>query len=272
VRTDDQDPKDLDAKLSAQSRRLLNEMNALIERGRLLLRDRQRAMAASERVQATPGTLGAVLYARPGDEPELERDWISLVRAIAAGDRPALHALGERTHRLVSTLILRLAGARQAERLTRDAFNDVRREAGRYDVDSGTVLGWVMNLARARVAAGPRSVAVSSLESILPPAPQWTEPPWADVAPGISVKIFASDPERHRVSMQVRLVPGGEYPAHTHAGVEELHLLDGELWIDDRKLRAGDYNRAEPGTGDSRVWSETGCSCVLVTSTRDILR
>ena len=57
-----------------------------------------------------------------------------------------------------------------------------------------------------------------------------------------------------------------------HAGVEELHLLDGELWIDDRKLYPGDYNRAEPGTADHRVWSETGCTCVLITSTRDVLR
>jgi hypothetical protein len=26
-----------------------------------------------------------------------------------------------------------------------------------------------------------------------------------------------------------------------------------------------------PGTGDKRVWSETGCTCVLITSTRDRL-
>jgi len=73
------------------------------------------------------------------------------------------------------------------------------------------------------------------------------------------------------VSMLVRLAPGGEYPPHTHAGTEELHLLDGELWIDDRKLYPGDYNCADPGTGDRRVWSETGCTCVLVTSTKDVL-
>ena len=30
--------------------------------------------------------------------------------------------------------------------------------------------------------------------------------------------------------------------------VEELHLLNGELWIDERKLFPGDYNRAEPGS------------------------
>jgi hypothetical protein len=72
--------------------------------------------------------------------------------------------------------------------------------------------------------------------------------------------------------MLVRLAPGSCYPPHTHAGVEELHLLDGELWIDDRKLYPGAYNRAEPGTGDERVWSETGCTCVLITSTLDKLR
>jgi anti-sigma factor ChrR (cupin superfamily) len=103
-------------------------------------------------------------------------------------------------------------------------------------------------------------------------ARRWTEPEWEEVAPGISCKLLSTDTERNLVSMLVRLAPGVEYPPHCHAGVEELHLLDGELWIDDRKLRAGDYNRAEPGTSDSRVWSETGCTCVLVTSSRDELR
>ena len=100
----------------------------------------------------------------------------------------------------------------------------------------------------------------------------WREPEWEEVAPGIFCKLLATDTETHRVSMLVRLLPGVDYPPHTHAGVEELHLLDGELWIDDRKLVPGDYNRAEPGTGDKRVWSETGCTCVLITSTRDVLR
>jgi anti-sigma factor ChrR (cupin superfamily) len=77
---------------------------------------------------------------------------------------------------------------------------------------------------------------------------------------------------KHVVSMLVRLAPGAEYPPHGHAGIEELHLLDGELWIDERKLYPGDYNRAEPGTSDKRVWSETGCTCVLITSTKDMLR
>jgi hypothetical protein len=97
-------------------------------------------------------------------------------------------------------------------------------------------------------------------------------PRWAEVAPGISCAVLARDEGRHYVSMLVRLAPGTDYPPHTHADIEELYLLDGELWIDDRKLHPGDYNRAEPGTSDRRVWSETGCTCLLMTSMRDELR
>jgi ChrR Cupin-like domain/Putative zinc-finger len=109
-------------------------------------------------------------------------------------------------------------------------------------------------------------------QPVLPSAQRRSEPDWEQVAPGIECKVLATDTERHRVSMLVRLAPGASYPAHTHAGVEELHLLDGELWIDARKLLPGDYNYGAPGADDERVWSETGCTCVLVTSTKDILR
>jgi anti-sigma factor ChrR (cupin superfamily) len=117
-----------------------------------------------------------------------------------------------------------------------------------------------------------RVAAQTGTRPALPAAPQWFEPEWDEVAPGICCKMLAADAEQHRISMLVRLSPGAEYPPHTHAGVEQLHLLQGELWIDERKLFPGDYNRAEPGTSDSRVWSESGCTCVLITSTRDILR
>jgi hypothetical protein len=107
---------------------------------------------------------------------------------------------------------------------------------------------------------------------VLPPARRWSEPEWEQVAPGIECKLLANDAERDRVSMLVRLAPGASYPPHTHAGVEELHLLDGELWINERKLVPGDYNYGAPGALDERVWSETGCTCVLITSTKDVLR
>jgi anti-sigma factor ChrR (cupin superfamily) len=116
-----------------------------------------------------------------------------------------------------------------------------------------------------------RIAVETGTEPVLPPARERLDPEWEEVAPGISCKLLATDEVNHQVSMLVRLAPGVDYPPHTHAGVEELHLLYGELWIDDRKLFPGDYNRAELGTADKRVWSETGCTCVLITSTRDVL-
>jgi anti-sigma factor ChrR (cupin superfamily) len=100
---------------------------------------------------------------------------------------------------------------------------------------------------------------------------RWAEPEWKLAGPGISCKLLATDTEKNRVSMLVRLAPGAEYPSHRHADIEELHLLHGELIINDQKLYPGDYHRAEAGSVDHRVWSETGCTCVLLTSTRDLL-
>ena len=94
---------------------------------------------------------------------------------------------------------------------------------------------------------------------------------WKEVGPGIFCKLLAVDRQRAIVSMLVRLAPGTDYPPHRHAGVEELYMLDGELIVDGARFHPGDYRRAEAGTIDHRVWSETGCTCVLITSTDDAL-
>jgi quercetin dioxygenase-like cupin family protein len=117
-----------------------------------------------------------------------------------------------------------------------------------------------------------RRIAVETGEEPMARPPETrAEPEWAEAAPGISCKLLSTDMERRRVSMLVRLAPGTDYPPHEHADVEELYLLDGELIVDDKRLYPGDYLRAEPGTVDHRVWSETGCTCVLLTSTNDVL-
>jgi DNA-directed RNA polymerase specialized sigma24 family protein len=253
------------------------------------------------------GTLGALLYAETTETPVAEKDWLRLVQYIAAGDPCALHQLYARLHRIVFTLLVRITHSREtAEQVTVDVFHDVWRRAPGYDPAAGTVIGWVMNQARLRAMRSVRleqrekpsdSYALAAgdtdADDLLSPstalwdrlaarvttgtrprpgiaAPQpLRETEWQEVAPGISCKVLATDNGRERVSMLVRLAPGIAYPPHRHAGVEELHLLEGELWIEDRLLHAGDYNRADPGTADERVFSETGCMCVLVTSPND---
>jgi RNA polymerase sigma-70 factor, ECF subfamily len=103
-----------------------------------------------EGTQETPATLGDVLYAK-SKALVPEQEWVGLVQGIAAGDQLALHALYERTHRIVFTLIMRITANREAaEELTIDVFHDIWRRAARYDPANGTVLGWIMNQARSR--------------------------------------------------------------------------------------------------------------------------
>ena len=79
-----------------------------------------------------------------------EAEWVALVRAVAAGDQGALHALDERTNRVAFTLIVRITANREtAEEVTMDVFHDVWRRASRYQETHGQSR-WIMNLARSR--------------------------------------------------------------------------------------------------------------------------
>jgi DNA-directed RNA polymerase specialized sigma24 family protein len=233
---------------------------------------------------------------RTGDAALDERDWVVLVNYIAAGDQRALRQLYERTHRLVFSLIARITNSRDvAGNLTVEVYSDVWRHAHSYDPANESVLGWMMTLARAQAEGWLRFDRGFDTEILTPRTPlwaiiayrivseygvppaftateEWTDPDWNEVAEGIWCKILSTDEQRDRVSMLVRLQPRIAYPPHRHAGIEELHLLQGELTIDGRKLQPGDYHRSEPGTSHTHVYSETGCACVLITSPRDVLR
>jgi RNA polymerase sigma-70 factor (ECF subfamily) len=96
-------------------------------------------------------TLGDVLYPDRSRTVVAEESWAGLVRAMAAGDQIALHALYERSHRVVFTLVMRITGNREtAEEVTLDVFHDLWRRSAAYDPANGTVLGWIMNQARSR--------------------------------------------------------------------------------------------------------------------------
>ena len=107
--------------------------------------------AEQEQGDGSNGTLGDVLYADQAKTLVFEKEWVGLVQSIAAGDQGALHALYERTHRIVFTLAVRITNNREtAEEVTLDVFHDVWRRASTYDAANGTVVGWIMNQARSR--------------------------------------------------------------------------------------------------------------------------
>jgi len=156
-----------------------------------------------------------------------------------------------------------------------DECNACTQELERLSPIADSLHAWPTDLLRPSASLygrlARRIAAETGAHPVLPVSREWREPEWREVSPGILCKILATDTERDRVTMLVRLLPGVSYPPHTHAGVEELHLLDGELWIEDRLLHPGDYNYGKPGASDQRVYSETGCTCVLITSPSDVL-
>jgi len=96
------------------------------------------------------GTLADVVLVK-GKPRMAERGWSRLVRAVAAKDQAALHALYDRAHRIVFTLAMRIVRDRAtAEEITLDVFHDVWRYAAAYGRENGTVVAWIMNLARSR--------------------------------------------------------------------------------------------------------------------------
>ncbi|HET8946467.1 MAG TPA: cupin domain-containing protein [Candidatus Polarisedimenticolia bacterium] len=240
-------------------------------------------------------TLAQVLDALKADACVPEKYWVDLVHALARGDQLALNALYLRTSRLVFTWVLRItANRKSAEEETLEVYLDLWHGASSYDPSDGSVLAWIMNHARARAMnrlASPapasrspgevsftslwrrlaRRVAAEAGRAVVVSPYEGPETVWEEVAPGLSCALLAKDDSRGTVSMLVRMAPGVEYPPHTHAGVEELYMFEGDLTVDDKHLVAGDYLRSEPGSSDHRVRTATGCSGVLITSSRDLL-
>jgi len=152
---------------------------------------------------------------------------------------------------------------------------ECRREIETLRLIIGSFVSWPTDLLRPPTdlwkRLSQRISEESGAELVSRPTRLTTRPEWEKSAAGIFCKVLAVDAMTSQITMLVRLAPGTNYPPHRHAGVEELYLLHGELIIDDKKLQVGEFIRAEAGSVDHRVWSETGCTCVLLTSTRDAI-
>lgn len=89
------------------------------------------------------------------------------------------------------------------------------------------------------------------------------------VAPGIDVKRLSEDRVRERATLLVRLAPGASYPDHRHADVEELYLLEGEVFVSGVLMRAGDYCRSEADSVHDHIHTSTGCLFLATASLRN---
>ena len=79
---------------------------------------------------------------------------------------------------------------------------------------------------------------------------------WPDFVPGIQRRVLW-----HREGQAAMLYfaqAGAQVPLHTHGHDEECLMVQGELFLDDVLLKAGDYQLAPAGTGHRITETDTG--------------
>ncbi|MGD9764490.1 MAG: cupin domain-containing protein [Candidatus Binatia bacterium] len=86
---------------------------------------------------------------------------------------------------------------------------------------------------------------------------------------GFEIKLLMADPTANRATVLGRMAPGTAYPAHRHAGLEELYLLEGDLLVGGVLMRTGDYCSALTGSVHDGVRTLGGCLFVVTASTAD---
>ncbi|WIT12586.1 cupin domain-containing protein [Paucibacter sediminis] len=79
---------------------------------------------------------------------------------------------------------------------------------------------------------------------------------WPDYAPGIQRRVLWQ--RDGQAALLYRAQPGAQVPQHRHGHDEECLMLEGELFLDDLLLQAGDYQLAPAGSGHQITETDTG--------------
>ena len=97
------------------------------------------------------------------------------------------------------------------------------------------------------IAAQPGDAAHTVLDSVAG---------WPDFAPGIRRRVLWQ--RDGQAALLYLADPGAQVPVHTHGHDEECLMVQGELFLDDLLLQAGDYQLAPAGTGHRVTETDTG--------------
>ncbi len=84
---------------------------------------------------------------------------------------------------------------------------------------------------------------------------------WVEVTPLARFKMLVENGDAS--SFIVKLEPGAEFPGHDHAEDEECMMLEGDLWIGDLHLFAGDYHLAPKGMQHDTIRTDNGALLFL---------
>lgn len=79
---------------------------------------------------------------------------------------------------------------------------------------------------------------------------------WEAVTPLVDAKLLFRDEVSE--TLLYRLLPGAELPGHAHPGNEECMMLEGEMWIGELCLLAGDFHLGKQGHDHDTIRSPKG--------------
>ena len=82
--------------------------------------------------------------------------------------------------------------------------------------------------------------------------------------PGIKMRVLALNKKRGYATLLLEVAPGTRFPSHHHGGAEECYVVSGSLFTCGRKLGPGDFVHADEDTDHGELWTEEGCSVILV--------
>ena len=88
---------------------------------------------------------------------------------------------------------------------------------------------------------------------------------WQPDGPKFWTKLLHEDLAKGERTLLMKVDPGASFPLHAHEEVEQIYVLAGSFFDQDRTLRAGDYACRAPGAMHM-AGSEEGAVMLLIYS------
>lgn len=86
---------------------------------------------------------------------------------------------------------------------------------------------------------------------------------WVNAGPGVEVKVLRKDLERNDQTVLIRMQPGSVVVGHRHTQEEECLILEGEVFIGNYRLSAGDMHVARPGVVHAPIRAPHGALLMI---------
>jgi len=86
---------------------------------------------------------------------------------------------------------------------------------------------------------------------------------WVAAGPGVEVKVLRHNAARRDQTVLIRMQPGAVVVGHRHTQEEECLVLEGEVFVGDHRLGAGDMHVAVAGVVHAPIRAPHGALLLI---------